>query len=437
MKKILSTIFIALAAIGTANAVVVQKVTLKNGSELNGYIQQQDGGGKMYFRTDNAIVYIKSNNASVYSRKVKIGSLNNAWKEWAEKNDAFTGIGDNRTLELNDVSFKYDFTTADSIYVAPEDMGFEDYLKESLKQVSNVKVLEQGVNVKYLELTPNTYVISWNDIESIRAERRPKTALSGINRIYELRNGKTYEGQYAEETDNLLSLYMDNGVVQSFKIDDVIKYTFRPVNPNQDIFEQSELTDIVKTKNGGETRGIIIEQNYASKKDSENYLLVQTESGAIRSIKVSEVSELRKEENPKYSPKSDIVLNEGDVVINRMETITVNVSEKNDFLLLDSISNKVVLKKGLNDITNVTVEYRLANGTNVEAFQLVKVTLAEVKKKKTYGFSYKDLVNSLYRPSGIETSVNNTTKAEYKVSGTGIYALYDAKKKKAIPFIIK
>ena len=436
MKKIIFSLLMATVA-SSGNAVIVQKVTLKNGSELNGYIQQQDGSGKLTFHTDCATIYVRSNNAVVYASKVKIGSLNKVWKEWAEKNDAFEGIGENRTLELNDVSFRNDFTTADSVAVDPKDMGFYDYLKDSQRQISGVKVLQRGVMVKYLELTPNTYIISWNDIESIEGIRRPKTMLSGINRIYELRNGKTYEGQYAGETDNTMSLYLDNGMVETFNTDDVIKYTFRPINPNQDIFEQSELVEIVKTRNGGQTRGIIIEQNYSSKKDSENYLLVQTESGAIRSIKISDFAELRKEENPRYDPKSDIVLHEGDVVINRMETLAVKVTEKGDLLQLDSLTQKVVLNKGNNLSTKVTVEYRTKNAANVDAFQLIKVTEAKVKKETIYTFSYKDLVNAVYRPTSIETSINKTTKAEYSVPGTGIFALYNAKKKTAIPFIIK
>ena len=87
----------------------------------------------------------------------------------------------------------------------------------------------------------------------------------------------------------------------------------------------------------------------------------------------------------------------------------------------------------------MTVEYYSPLGANVEAYQLVKVNKAEDKKTKntTYSFSYKDLVNAVYRPKNLETSVNNTTKAEYIVGGQGLYTLYDAKQRKAIPFIIK
>ena len=74
-------------------------------------------------------------------------------------------------------------------------------------------------------------------------------------------------------------------------------YVFKPINPNQSLFEQSPLIDIVKTANQAEYRGVIIEQNYSSKKDNENYVLISLESGAIQSVKVSDIIETMKEEN--------------------------------------------------------------------------------------------------------------------------------------------
>ena len=237
----------------------------------------------------------------------------------------------------------------------------------------------------------------------------------------------------------MLTLYLNNGIRQSFNINDVVKYTFRPINPNQDIFAQSELLNIVKTKNGAETKGIIIEQNYTSNKDTENYFLVQQQSGAIQSIKLSDIIETRKEENPNYSPKFDILLKEGDVVINRQEVVQIKVKDINNEIVLDSISEKVVINYDQNNNTKLTVEYRNANGTNTEAFQVVKVGKRYDKKEKkdVYGFSYRELVNATIRPVSLETSVNHTTKAEYIIGGKGLFALYDAKNKKAMPFIIK
>ena len=415
MKKILSIMVAALAIAGSAEAVIVQKIYLKDGSVLSGYIQKQDDNGNLTIHSDVAEICLKSSQATISNEKnYTEGELDKNWVEWAEKNEAFEGTGNQRTLYLADVTSKS-------------------------KTVAKVKIIERGELVRYLEMSPDIYTIPWKDVLAIKGEKRCKTALSGINRIFQLKSGMEFEGQYAEETDSLLTLYLNNGIRQSFKINDVIKYTFRPINPNQDIFAQSELLNIVKTKNGNETKGIIIEQNYTSAKDSENYFLVQQPSGAIQSIKVSDILETRKEENPKFDPKFDVLLKEGEVLINRQEVVMTGITEKGENNVLDSLSEKVVIKKDPQNNTRVTVEYRNANGANIEAYQVVKVNKIENKKEKKtmYGVSYRDLVNSTIRPVSIETSVNHTTKAEYIVGGQGTFALYDAKNKKAIPFIIK
>ena len=417
MRKILSILVLALSFAGAADAVVVQKIFLKNGSVLSGYIQRQDNNGNMFIRSDNAIICLKSKDATISNEKnYNIKDLNKAWVDWAEKNDEFEGVGDNRTLLLADITTK-------------------------AKSVTKVRVLERGEVVKYLEMTPNTYQISWKDVINIKGEKRSKTALSGINRIYQLKSGMEFEGQYAEENDSVITLYLNNGVRQSFKIDDMVKCTFRPINPNQDIFAQSELLDIVKTKNGTETKGIIIERNYTSDKDSENYYLVQQQSGAIQSIKISDVLETRKEENPQYDPKFDILLKEGEVVINRQEVVLAKIKEEGDKIVFDSLNNKVVIAKDPNNNTKVTVEYRTANASNLETYQVVRVTKATEKRRREtvsyYYFSYRDLVNATIRPVSLETSVNHTTKAEYIVGGEGVFALYDAQSRKAYPFTIK
>ena len=415
MKKIISIIILTLYFGNIAKAIEVQKIYLKDGSILSGYIQKQDDNGNLTFRSDNAEICLKSKDATISNEKnYSLKELNKAWVEWAEKNEEFNGVGDSRTLYLADVTSKS-------------------------KTVSKVRILERGELVRYLEMTPDIYTIPWKDVLAIKGEKRPKTALSGINRIFQLKSGMEFEGQYAEENDSLLTLYLNTGIRQSFKINDVVKYTFRPINPNQDIFAQSELLNIVKTKNGNETKGIIIEQNYTSNKDSENYFLVQQQSGAIQSIKLSDIVETRKEENPKFDPKFDILLKDGEVVINRQEVSQTSIKENGDKIILDSLNKKVVVEKDPNNNTRVIVEYHSENGANIEAYQVVKVNKSEDKKEKKtiYGFSYRDLVNATIRPASLETSVNHTTKAEYIIGGQGTFALYDAKNKKAIPFIIK
>jgi hypothetical protein len=61
----------------------------------------------------------------------------------------------------------------------------------------------------------------------------------------------------------------------------------------------------------------------------------------------------------------------------------------------------------------------------------------QLKKRTTlYGFSFKDLVSSVYYPSNVETSVNKTTKIVYQLKEGGYYALYVPVASKASPIKI-
>lgn len=414
MKKIFSMLM-ALTMTAATQAVVVESLVLKNGTVLNGYIQKQNGD-LCTFLSDRAMVNLNSKDVVGISneRAYKLSELNDAWKEWAEKNDAFEGLGDNRTLTLCDVTTKE-------------------------HTAGMVKVMERGATIKYLEMTPTTYIVSWEKEVLVKcSERRKKTALSGINVKYHLKSGMEYQGQFAEDADSTLSVFLDNGVKQTFKTSEVVKYSYYPVNPNQSIFEQSPLLDVVRTKQG-EHVGVIIEENYSSSKDEENYLLLQQKTGTIQSIKMSELVEMRRQVNPEYEPKFDILLKDGDVVIGRQEVKTVGIKEKDDELVLDSIpSALMIVKASADNATHITVECRndhLAAGTS--PYQLVRLQTLKGKKENTYFFTYKELVNAIYRPQRIETSVNRTTKIEYIVGGKGLFVLYDAEKKMVIPFRVK
>ena len=101
------------------------------------------------------------------------------------------------------------------------------------------------------------------------------------------------------------------------------------------------------------------------------------------------------------------------------------------------MNEKLTFSRDANNKTKIVVEYNNPDASNVELFKLVKITKATVKKNTVYSFSYRDLVNNVFSPSGIETSINHTTKVEYVVVGSGQFALYDSKKNRAIPLTIK
>lgn len=435
MKRLLYLFVCILFANSFANAVVVQSVRLKNGSILNGYIQHQDKNDNITFRSENAIVCVDGKNASTTDRVFKISELDKKWIEWAEKNDAFSGTGDSRTLLLNEIVFpstsinsreKTDSTVADSSF-------FENDFKMRHSTVVKVKVLEKGFVIKYLELTPNTYAFNWEDVESIQSEKRGKTVLSGIDRIYQLKNGQEVRGQYAGESYNTLSLYTGNGMVETFDIDDVAKFTYKGINPNQNIFEQSELVDVVRTKNQGTFRGIIIERNFT---EGNKCLVIQQQSGSSQMLKFADIADYSKEENAEFAPKFDILLKQGEVVINRVPTDSVGVKKQGSTLVLDSINHKVVIPK-TGENTKITVEFFNPQHRSNDHLLLVKINKSLVKKTTVYSFSTDIYEMKKFTVESTETSVNNTTKIVYTITGQGVFALYDQETKRAMPFIVK
>ena len=435
MKKFI--ILFALCALSfiSANAVVYQRITLKNGSVLNGFVQQQDGAGNMLVNTDNAMICVKNLNVSVSDeRNVEINTLSEQWKEWAEKNDYFSYNGSEKVLKLRDIKFgigKLDTISRKKM------IGFEARMHEDEKSFLDVFLIESGSSVRFFEMSSNSYKISWDDVVTITSERRPKNALSGIDRKYILKSGREISGQYAGESPTTISVYMPNGVVETVDFDNISKFTFYGINSKQDIFEQSELLDIVRTRSEGDLRGVIIEQNYSGEKDSENYVSIWVKGRSPQMIKVSDIDVIRKEVNHDYNPKYDIILKEGQVVVNRKSVEYVGVRELNEMLVLDSLKQNQIVEKGKEDRTTIVLELRQKDSGVMEDYQLVKVNKCVFKKSEVYGFSYKDLVNANLRPVSVETSINRTTRIEFSIPGTGNYALYEAKSKRAIPLIIK
>lgn len=418
--KLKSLYVIALLLQGTAmaNATIVQKLLLKNGSELEGYISVQRPGENFTFTTERAVIYLLRSDltGNIVDHEVNIKQLSPEWIQWAEKNEAFEGLGDNRTLKLSDIITKNG-------------------------TASKVRILENGAKIKYLEMNKNAYSLNWDTISVLRADKRPKTALTGINRIYKLENGQEYEGQYVEEVPGkTLSLYRDNGVVEVFETNKVVKYAMRKINPNQDLFEQSELLDILllKNKTGNPLKGIILEQNFG-KNPKEDYLLIQKEDGSIQSVKIIDIEEYRKEVNAQYKPLFDILLKEKELVINRQMVNYINVEEQASLIVIPKDTCFVSIDKKETNLP-IVIETRFPESVNNPTLDIVKVKTYRDKKKKKItflGFSFEDIVKNNIQPIKVQTSINKTTRFEYDIKEKGLYVIYDPKNKKVIPFEIK
>lgn len=396
--------FALIAGLATVSAQDNLTVVLKNGTELTGFISRQRPGENFSFSTSKAVVLLPNKDVkSIVDNEIKVGSLSQEWKKWAEENDAFEGDGNNRTLLLSDIIY-----TDGSI--------------------NRVRVLERGAKVRYLELSPNTYSLSWDTIEVVKAERRPKLLLSGVNRRYKLASGMEYEGQYIEEVPGeTMSLLRDNGVIEVFKTEEVIKDNRLKINPNQTLLEQSDLIDIVQMKNGSNHRGIIFERNYSENNNITNdYLLIQLDNGTTMSINLADIVEYRKEKNPNYKPITDIELAKDEAAINRNVSMLMPTEEVSGIVTVNTDSLKIAVFSSIPQ--TITAEFNMDNA-KAQQLKLVRIRKYQDKKAKNtyYGFTFEDMVKNAILPKSVETSVNGISKLEYTFpnGGTGIYGIYD------------
>lgn len=392
------------AGLATASAQDNLTVVLKDGTELTGYISRQRPGENFTFTTSKATVLLPHNDVkSIIDSDVRVSSLSPEWREWADKNDAYEGTGDSRTLTLSDI-----ITTNGSI--------------------NRVRILEKGAKVRYLELTPNSFSLPWDTIEVVKADKRPKLMLSGVNRRYKLASGMEYEGQYVEEVPGqTMSLLRDNGVVEVFNTEDVMKDNRFKINPNQTLLEQSDLIDIVQLKNGGTHRGVIFERNYSDSDEITNdYLLIQLENGSTMSVNLADIVEYRKEKNPQYRPLTDIVLADNQAAINRNVIRWQPTKEVSGIVTVETDSLTLNITPGSHQV--ITAEFHMDNA-KTQQLKLIKIRKYQDKKAKShyYGFTFEDMVKNAILPKSVETSVNGISKIEYSIptGATGIYGVYD------------
>lgn len=442
MRHLHTILIIAFASTLGVKAQVVQHVLLKNGTTLEGYISESSTS-TITFHSERAEVVLDGVNTTISTSNVLETSLDTAWQSWAERNDVYDGIAPTRTLALSTININGSLDAIDSVVNGKtksnaKPLSFTQRMLISKRVINNVRVVEQGQRVRYIQMQPDTYDFTWKDVVAIRIPRRPRNLLSGINVTYVMRDGNSenkYEGQPAGESENTISLYLkDTGVEQTLNIDDVVKYTYSANNPNQDLLQQCQLLDVVSTTLGTVT-GLIIEQNYSGKDDSQNYILVYRGPGDIQSVKMSDYLGVQHKKNENYNPVTDVIVKAGEVLVNRKPMLSVGVKEYGFNLILDSLQmdNKLYFSECNGKLI---VEYPATEGAKFVRYRLVPLNSIKVKRMTCYGFNYKDLSSATYSYSNVETSINQTTRVEYNINKTGGYALYDEQFQTAIPILI-
>lgn len=400
MKHLLAIMLVASLVVGTtAKAAIVQTITMKDGSVYKGYVKNSNAGkGTLMFHCEEAVVNVSQEKASTVSKaEYDWTSLPREWRDKLKK--------------------------------APNaaELKSQKICIGSVARHSNVRILEDGVVIRYQTITPEDLSLVAKDVARIEGHRRPSNLISGIDREYFLKGSISKKGQYAGETDSTVSVFLANGLRETFRRSDIQKVVYSKVNPAQTTLEQSELADVITLKAGGSCRGVVVEQNYSNKNASDNYFCIEDEYGNKRVIKLSDIQSQEKDQNKAYKPVFDVILREGETVVNRNPVYSPIKIRENEAqqLVVDTLGTALTVSGD----STIVVEFNDPKSAGVEKFKLVKLTEMKVKKLTVNCFTYKDLAESDRYRTNVPptTSVNGTTRVEYKASNPGYYVLYDGK----------
>ena len=414
MKRTLMIIALAAGFMLPAKAQIVQTMNLKDGSVMHGYLKSQKAGNSIVFFAEEAVVVMDGQKVrNISGKKISFNNLSDEWKHYAEENEL---LDKKRELTLSSI-----------------DTG---------NMISNVLILEQGKMMKYVELK-HDYALRLTDVASVEYAPRDEMLLTGINRIMTVKSGgvvRTFTGQCIKEDPGAVTyLLKEDGVVESIDMGDLMKDNSVKNNPIQPLFEQSKLLDEIRTKDGSVYTGIITERNY----ELANYCFVITmKTGDVESTQtvwMENVSEICKLPNPDYKEVRDILLNLGQIMVNRNEVEQETLNEKEGMFVVAPAMKRLALKMDGREL-DIVVEANFKNDKDASDNYFIKTkpfSNKDKKRKDCFYFTYRDMIESALAPIETSTSMNNTTKISYKVKDKGVYVFYNTNTKKAVVIVVE
>lgn len=434
MKKSIRFIlglFMWMYAINSSSTVPYERVVLKNGSVLEGYISAQYLGKNILFMAESANVYIPQENIKNISyNEYELADLSDEWKEWAKSNPQAVIKRDNKEfITLSNINLQYTPAKGIDSGNADENSG-RDSVKINWGVIPvNVRILEKGSVVKYLDFSDMTYDINWDDVVMIQRNQRNKIELTGIIDVIEMKSGLFVEGQIIEQIpDSGMKVMKNDGIVEVIPLNEVKSQKRKKLNPDMELYEQSPLIETVVRQDGEQFSGIIIEQKLAGKNET-GYIIISNEKGDITRINSKEVKEIQKSRNTGYKRITDIIVGDNEVWINRNKAENAKIVNDKGYFIIDEKSKFIKLSAKENN-SQIVVEQK--NTTAGKGIILVKIIPKEIKG---YGlsnaFTYESLVNNSIQAAECVVSVNNTLKHIYYVS-PGDYVLYNQHNKNCI-----
>lgn len=321
IKRLLGIVMFAVMGITASHAGVTDVFTMKDGTVLHGYIQNQiPGSDDITICVSRSVMVVPADEIiSIKKNKCLLGSLPAEWKRWVEENPDMTNLSDGRkglnlaTLYMVDTAANgyCDTVAVDEEVVADSTVA--------VKSVGDVLILEEGEFIKYLDVKENLVSVTRDDIISIGSELPGKDLLSGLYDELELRSGTVVSGFVVETVPGeLMKIKMKDGVLKSYRMSDISAKRKIRLNGSQNYLEQSPVIEKACLSDGTEVEGLIIEQRYGDETVPGSVLFVDSRDEKVK-LYNSNITRMCRRSNPFYNPVTKLNIEAGAVYANRVK----------------------------------------------------------------------------------------------------------------------
>lgn len=343
MKRfLLSLVLFSLLGGVYAFGVITDKITLTDGTILEGYICLQCPEEGFSIHSERTIKAISADDIENFtSNNVRLNSLSKEWKECVEEYP-------NCVVSVNGTDYVTlaSFNVNDSTYA----------------RIENVLVLENGGRIKYIDLKTDEMTVKYSDIAKICPKEAPADILSGFIDEIELASGRVVKGKVIETIPGeSIKIRTDKGGVELWSMDKIKAKRKLKKNEKQNDVEQAQILEKVHLMNGRKVEGVIIEQVYGDE-NHPSRIIVATTNGVKESIENNDVKEISYKENPNYAPKHKLHIGDNEVYAYEKKLDKANVSIKKNLIKVSSVNKNYISKRLTNGKLTIQTKDNEVNG---------------------------------------------------------------------------
>ena len=298
MRRIILTMSLFIGLSCMAQDKPYEKVYLKNGTIVEGYISSQEPGESMEVTPSWVEVTLPDSKVRIQDKEeVALSSLSKEWQKWAKTNsDKVHNNNGTKCLNLSNLKYSEPSEWArfkKQVMVIKHRDGF----------VKFVTPCKDGNNDP-IEVYPDTVV-------KIERSAREENLLSGIVDVITTSKRK-YDGQIIEIVPGkTITILGTNGSRSKINSRDILSQGREFLRKNQDWKQQVQYLDVIRDESNV-YEGVIVNQTYNSEK---NTLTIKLLNGSEETIDLAGVKSLNKKLNKAYKPIIRSLLKSNEVSI--------------------------------------------------------------------------------------------------------------------------